>query len=123
MDIDKKKCVGCGNCHVVCTMGAISLDADGRSVVNQEECVECGTCHRVLRNEGYPPWFVRAIRKMLAPLKLGYLADADLVPQAPSPPPNSPCRGSCAPSSATPPSSIREPECRAGELTRSRATM
>lgn len=80
MDIDKKKCVGCGNCHVVCTMGAISLGEDGRSVVNQEECVECGTCHRVLRNEGYPAWFVRAIRAVLGPLKLGYLADADLCP-------------------------------------------
>ena len=87
MDIDKEKCVGCGNCHVVCTMGAISLGADGRSVVNQEECVECGTCHRVLRNEGYPPWFVRAIRKMFAPLKLGYLADADLCPTGALTPP------------------------------------
>jgi len=87
MDIDKKKCVGCGNCHVVCTMGAISLDVDGRSIVNQEECVECGTCHRVLRNEGYPPWFVRAIRKALAPLKLGYLADADICPTGALTPP------------------------------------
>ena len=59
MDIDRDKCVGCGNCHVVCTMGVISLGADGRSVVNQDECVECGTCHRVLQDEGYPPWFVR----------------------------------------------------------------
>jgi ferredoxin len=87
MDIDKDKCVGCGNCHVVCTMGAISLDADGRSVVNQEECVECGTCHRVLRNEGYPAWFVRAIRAVLAPLKLRYLADADLCPTGALAPP------------------------------------
>ncbi len=34
MDMDKSECVGCGNCHVVCPMGAISLDADGKSVVN-----------------------------------------------------------------------------------------
>ncbi|MEK6655018.1 MAG: 4Fe-4S binding protein, partial [Thermodesulfobacteriota bacterium] len=53
MDIDTTKCVGCGNCHIICTMGAISLDADGRSVVNQDECVECSTCHRVLKNEEY----------------------------------------------------------------------
>ena len=88
MDIDKKKCVGCGNCHVVCTMGVISLGADGRSVVNQEECVECGTCYRVLRNEGYPAWFVRAVRAVLAPLKLGYLADADLCPTGALTPPD-----------------------------------
>jgi ferredoxin len=87
LDIDKDKCVGCGNCHVVCTMGAISLGADGRSVVNQDECVECGTCHRVLRNEGYPAWFVRAIRAVLAPLKLGYLAAADLCPTGALTPP------------------------------------
>ncbi|MBU2235285.1 MAG: 4Fe-4S binding protein, partial [Proteobacteria bacterium] len=22
MDIDTTKCVGCGNCHIICTMGA-----------------------------------------------------------------------------------------------------
>jgi len=88
MDIDKEKCVGCGNCHVLCTMGAISLGADGRSVVSQDECVECGTCHRVLRNEGYYPAFVRAIRKVLAFLKLGYLAEADLCPTGALTPPD-----------------------------------
>ena len=31
MDIDKTKCVGCGNCHAICPMGAISLDVDGKS--------------------------------------------------------------------------------------------
>jgi ferredoxin len=87
MDIDKDKCVGCGNCHIICTMGAISLDTDGKSIVNQDECVECGTCHRVLRNEGYPPWFVRIIRKVLSALKLGYLADADLCPTGALTPP------------------------------------
>ena len=88
MDIDKKKCVGCGNCQIICTMGAISLDTDGRSVVNQEACVECGTCYRVLRNEGYQPWFVRSIRKVLTSFKLGYLADADLCPTGALTPPD-----------------------------------
>jgi Fe-S-cluster-containing hydrogenase component 2 len=49
MEIDKEKCVGCGNCHAVCTMGAISLDEDGKSVVNQDQCVECSVCYRFLR--------------------------------------------------------------------------
>jgi hypothetical protein len=61
-------------------MGVIYLDADGKSVVNQEECVECSTCYRVLRNEGYPPWFVRAIRGVLAACRLGYLAEVDVCP-------------------------------------------
>jgi ferredoxin len=80
MEIDKKKCVGCGNCHVVCTMGIIYLDEDGKSVVNQDECVECFTCYRVLRNEGHRPWFVRAIRKVLSLFRLGYLAEVDVCP-------------------------------------------
>jgi ferredoxin len=80
MEIDKKKCVGCGNCHAVCTMGVIYLDEDGKSVVNQDECVECYTCYRVCRNEGYWPWFVRGIRKVLSIFHLGYLAEVDVCP-------------------------------------------
>ena len=80
MEIDKKKCVGCGNCHAVCTMGVIYLDEDGKSVVNQDECVECYTCYRVCRNEGYQPWFVRSIRKILSLFRLGYLTEVDVCP-------------------------------------------
>jgi ferredoxin len=87
MEIDKSKCVGCGNCHVICTMGAITLDEDGTSIVNQDECVECSTCYRVLRNEGYRPWFVRAVRKVLAFLRLGYLAEPDVCPTGALTPP------------------------------------
>ena len=80
MEIDKKKCVGCGNCHAVCTMGVIYLDEDGKSAVNQEECVECNTCYRVCRNEGYHPWLVRGIRRLLSLFRLGYLAEVDVCP-------------------------------------------
>ncbi len=55
MEIDKKKCVGCGNCHAVCTMGVIYLDEDGKSVVNQDECVECFTCYRVFETKDIRP--------------------------------------------------------------------
>jgi NAD-dependent dihydropyrimidine dehydrogenase PreA subunit len=82
MEIDKKKCVGCGNCHAVCTMGVIYLDEDGKSVVNQDECVECNTCYRVCRSEGYRPWVVRGIRKLLSVFRLGYLAEVDVCPTA-----------------------------------------
>ena len=74
MRIDKKKCVGCGNCHIICTMGAISSDEDGKSFVNQDECVECSTCYRVLRNEGYWSWIVRALRRILSIIHLGMLS-------------------------------------------------
>ena len=80
MEIDKKKCVGCGNCHAVCTMGVIYVEEDGKSAVNQDECVECNTCYRVCRSEEYPPWFVRALRKVLSLFRLGYLAVVDVCP-------------------------------------------
>lgn len=87
MDIDKTKCVGCGNCHAICTMGAISLDVDGKSVVNQDECVECSTCYRVLRSEGYWPPLVRAVRRVLSLLRLQYLAEVDVCPTGALTPP------------------------------------
>lgn len=80
MRIDKTKCVGCGNCHAVCTMGVIYLDEDGKSVVNEEECVECHTCYRVLRSEGRSPWLVRGIRRVLKALRLAYMAEPDVCP-------------------------------------------
>jgi ferredoxin len=79
MDINEK-CVGCGNCHAVCTMGAISLDANGRSVVDQDKCVECSTCYRVLRDEGYGATVVRAVRRVLKALSLQYMAPVDVCP-------------------------------------------
>jgi len=87
MEIDKKKCVGCGNCHAVCTMGAIHLDEDEKSTINQEECVECFTCYRVLRNENYWPCFVRGVRKILSFFNLGYLAKVDVCPTGALTPP------------------------------------
>ena len=88
MDIDKTKCVGCGNCHAICPMGAISLDVDGKSIVNQDECVECSTCYRVLRNENYPPSVVRIIRNVLNVLKLQYMAEVNVCPTGALTPPD-----------------------------------
>jgi len=68
-------------------MGVIYLDEDGKSAVNQDECVECFTCYRVLRNEGYWPWFVGTIRKALSLFRLGYLAEVDVCPTGALTPP------------------------------------
>ncbi|TSA45615.1 MAG: 4Fe-4S ferredoxin [Deltaproteobacteria bacterium] len=87
MEIDKEKCVGCGNCHAVCTMGTISLDEDGKSIVNQDQCVECSVCYRFLKDERYWPWMVRAIRRLLSVFRLGYLADVDVCPTGALTPP------------------------------------
>jgi ferredoxin len=88
MEIDKAKCVGCGNCHAICPMGAIYLDEDGKSTVRQDECVECYTCYRVLRSEGRPAWFVRGVRKVLSLFDLLYLAKVDVCPTGALTPPD-----------------------------------
>jgi len=88
VEIDKEKCVGCGNCHAICPMGAISLDVDGKSVVNQDECVECSTCYRVLRDERYPPLFIRFIRSILGALNLQFMAVPDVCPTGALTPPD-----------------------------------
>jgi hypothetical protein len=68
-------------------MGAISLDEDGTSIVNQDQCVECSVCYRFLTSEGYWPWMVRAIRRSLSLFRLGYLADVDVCPTGALTPP------------------------------------
>jgi hypothetical protein len=68
-------------------MGAIFLDVDGKSVVDQDECVECSTCYRVLRDEGYWPPLIGVIRKFLSFLHLQYLAEVDVCPTGALTPP------------------------------------
>lgn len=86
MLIDKEKCVGCGNCVPVCTMGVISV-VNGRSQVNQEECVECNTCYRTLRSEGRNPTFVRSVRWLLRQFRVAYDAPPDVCPTGALTPP------------------------------------
>ena len=52
MQVDERNCLGCGACHWLCTMGAISFaasvrpDRKLRSEIDQEVCVDCGVCLR-----------------------------------------------------------------------------
>ena len=86
MNIDPNKCVGCGNCVPICTMGVISV-VDGRARVNEEECVECNTCYRTLRNEGFNPVAVRVARWALRQLHLAYDPPPDVCPTGALAPP------------------------------------
>ncbi len=42
--VDIKKCSGCGSCILVCPYDAISLDEDGKAVVDEIVCKGCGSC-------------------------------------------------------------------------------
>lgn len=86
MKIDQNKCVGCGNCMPICTMGVISV-VNGRSQVNEDECVECNSCYRTLRSEGYNPTLVRTIRWILKQFHLAYDPSPDICPTGALTPP------------------------------------
>jgi ferredoxin len=80
VNIDKSKCVGCGNCIPWCTMGVIYIGADGKAEVNEDECVECSNCYRVLESEGFAPFAVWATRRVLAAANLSYNQPIDRCP-------------------------------------------
>ena len=40
--------------------------ADRKAEVNADECVECSNCYRVMGSEGYSPFLVWTVRKVLA---------------------------------------------------------
>lgn len=86
MKIDSSKCVGCGNCMPVCSMGVISV-VNGRSQVNEDECVECNTCYRTLHSEGRNPILVRSLRWLLKQLHLAYDPAPDICPTGALTPP------------------------------------
>ena len=53
--IDKKKCVGCGQCYLTCRDGAhqaISLDRERKAEVDEKKCVGCLMCYHVCPVDG-----------------------------------------------------------------------
>jgi len=42
--IDKKKCIGCGECIKFCPEGCIKLDKNKKAFVNYDYCKGCGIC-------------------------------------------------------------------------------
>jgi NAD-dependent dihydropyrimidine dehydrogenase PreA subunit len=45
MKILTDRCIGCGNCVVVCPVQAIEL-IDDKAIIDKELCVECSVCYR-----------------------------------------------------------------------------
>ncbi len=42
--IDYKKCIKCGTCAAICPVGAITMDDEGKPVINPDLCIKCGAC-------------------------------------------------------------------------------
>ncbi len=45
MRILENLCIGCGQCVILCPVGAITL-IDDKAVISEDSCVECNVCHR-----------------------------------------------------------------------------
>ena len=46
LQVDRQRCVGCGNCAVVCPHRIFSLAPEGLEVGDRDLCMECGACAR-----------------------------------------------------------------------------
>ena len=42
--VNKELCVSCCACIDVCPVGALSQDADGKTVCDENVCIDCGAC-------------------------------------------------------------------------------
>lgn len=40
----KDECIGCGTCEAECPVNAITVDEDGKYVINADICIDCGAC-------------------------------------------------------------------------------
>jgi len=54
MQVDLKKCTGCGDCLDICPVEAISMDS-GKARIDPETCLECEACARVCPVEAIYP--------------------------------------------------------------------
>ena len=83
MRINPGKCVACGNCTYVCTMGAIYIDpVIKRATVDNDECVECYACFNGMSQEHLNPTLVRMLRRLFQMMRLRFDPEPDVCPTA-----------------------------------------
>jgi len=81
--INPGKCVACGNCTYVCTMGAIYIDpVIKRATVDNDECVECYACFNGMSQEHLNPTLVRMLRRLFQMMRLRFDPEPDVCPTA-----------------------------------------
>jgi NAD-dependent dihydropyrimidine dehydrogenase PreA subunit len=42
--LNEEKCIGCGECEIVCPHGVFILDNKKAAVIDKDGCMECGAC-------------------------------------------------------------------------------
>ncbi len=47
LKVEKSKCAGCGACIGICPSGAISIDKDGKAIIDEKKCNKCGKCQEI----------------------------------------------------------------------------
>lgn len=83
MKINPDKCVACGNCIYVCSVGAIYVDPNiKRATIDRDECVECYACYYGLSTEHLNPGFVRTVRKIFQLGRVRFDPEPDVCPTA-----------------------------------------
>lgn len=46
LELDEKKCIGCGKCVEVCPHHVLTVDSRKARIQNRDGCMECGACSR-----------------------------------------------------------------------------
>ncbi len=44
LEYDKKSCIGCGMCALVCPHGVFTLEGKKARLTERDRCMECGAC-------------------------------------------------------------------------------
>ena len=51
IEVDKEKCIGCGECVDVCPVDVYEMNDEKSVPVNVEECIGCESCIEVCEQE------------------------------------------------------------------------
>ena len=46
LELNKEKCVGCGQCIEVCPRGVFVMRGQKAEILDRDRCIECGACQR-----------------------------------------------------------------------------
>ena len=45
--VKQEMCIGCGFCIAECPVEAITLQYNGKALIDEQECIRCAKCHEI----------------------------------------------------------------------------